>query len=167
MAYRYWSMMTDKKFALIYLGLHYHKNVQIERWMNIILAIISTGSLGALLFFDQHQYILTIILALAQIVTAARPYLPYQYRMQEIEKGLLALNDLYNDIEEKWLSIASGKLTDEEINNIYYSSVRKWDELDSKILKKDSLPRRKKFIKQANDEKEMYFTVMFGGDTNE
>ena len=29
MAYRYWSMMTDKKFALIYLGLHYHKNVQI------------------------------------------------------------------------------------------------------------------------------------------
>ena len=76
MAYRYWSMMTDKKFALIYLGLHYHKNVQIERLMNIILAIISTGSLGALLFFDQHQYILTIILALAQIVTAARPYLP-------------------------------------------------------------------------------------------
>ena len=74
---------------------------------------------------------------------------------------------MYNDIEEKWLSIASGTLPDEEINNLYYEFVRKWDELDSKILKKDSLPRRKKFIKQANDEKEMYFTVMFGGDTNE
>lgn len=167
MVKRYWCMMTQKKFTLIYLGKHYHRNVKIERWMNTILAVVSTGSLGALLFLDQHQYFLTVILALAQILTAARPYLPYQYRMKEIEKGLFVLNSLYCEIEEKWLSIASGKLTDEEINTIFYTYMRKWDELDAKILKEDSLPRRKKLVTQANDEKDKYFEVMFGGDSNE
>lgn len=167
MAERYWKMMTDKKFALIYLGLHYHRNVKIERWMDIALAVISTGSLGALFIFDEHQKILAIILALAQIVTAARPYLPYQYRLKEIDKGILPLNVLYNEIEKKWHCIASGNLSDDEINDLYYDFLRRWDEIDAEILKKDSLPRRQKMINTADKEKNQYFSVMFGGCTDE
>lgn len=35
--------MTQMKFHLIYLGYHYHRTTTIERWLNIILAVISTG----------------------------------------------------------------------------------------------------------------------------
>lgn len=167
MVERYWSMMTDKKFTLIYLGLHYHRNVKIERWMDIILAVISTGSLGALFVMDEYQKVLTVILALAQIVTAARPYLPYQYRLKEIDKGILPLNVLYNEIEKKWNSIASGDFSDAEVNELYYDFLKKWDKIDAEILKKDSLPRKKKMIVQADKEKNQYFEVMFGGYTNE
>ena len=167
MAERYWHLMTDKKFALIYLGLHYHRNVKIERWLDIILAVISTGSLGALFVLDEYQFVLTVILALAQVATAARPYLPYQYRVKELDKGITLLNALYNEIEKKWFLISDGKLSDDEINELYYKYLKKWDELDSEILKKDSLPRRKNMINIAQEEKNQYFEVMFGGSTDE
>ena len=52
---------------------------------NDLLAIISTGSLGTLLVTDEVQRVLIIILALAQIVTVAKPYLPFQNR--SFQKG--------------------------------------------------------------------------------
>lgn len=51
---------------------------------------------------DEAQRVLIIILALAQIVTAAKPYLPFQNCMNEIDKGLVTLNLIYNDIEKEW-----------------------------------------------------------------
>lgn len=36
MVERYWSMMTDKKFHIVYLGLHYGECVKIERNLNIL-----------------------------------------------------------------------------------------------------------------------------------
>lgn len=167
MAVRYWSLMSEKKFSLIYLGLHYKINVKIERWLDIILAIVSTGSLGALFVLEKYQFIWSIILALTQILTAARPYFPYHYRMLELEKGLFSLNPIYNEIEKRWFEIQNGMLAEEQINELYYEFQEKWDELDCKILTKDSLPRRKRFINIADEEKNQYFNIMFGGNENE
>lgn len=163
MAERYWNMMTDKKFHIVYLGLHYGKCVKIERWLNIVLAVISTGSLGALLFTDEAQKALIIILALAQIVTAAKPYLPFQSRMNEIDKGLVALNLIYNDIEKEWNSIFNGEYDEHTINQLYYDLSKRWEKADAEILKNDSLPQKEKLILKADKEKNHYFEVMFGG----
>jgi hypothetical protein len=167
MVERYWNMMTDKKFHIVYLGLHYGKCVKIERWINIILAVISTGSLGALLVTDKAQKVWVIILALAQIVTAAKPYLPFQYRMNEIDKGLVALNMIYNDIEKEWNPIISGKYDEATINQLYYDFSKQWEKADAEMLKNDCLPQKAKLIEKANKEKNHYFEVMFGGDNND
>lgn len=167
MAERYWAMMTDKHFHLMYLGLHHHRNVVIERWLDIILAVTSTGALGALIMCDEMQIVLTMILAITQIVTSARPYLPFHKRMDELDKGISHLNLLYYKIESKWNVIASGEMDDDEINSLYYETLKEWDEMDSKILKRDSLPRKKKFIERASEANEQYFNIMFGGNTND
>lgn len=167
MTERYWRMMTDKHFHLIYLGLHHHRNVIIERWLDIILAVISTGALGALIFCEEMQIILTVILALAQIVTAARPYLPFRNRMNALDKGICHLNIIYYKIESNWNKIVVSEMDDAEVNSLYYDFLKEWDKVDSNILKRDSLPRKKKFIEQASQENKEYFSIMFGGNTDE
>lgn len=112
---------------------------------------------------DEAQKALIIILALAQIVTAAKPYLPFQNRMNEIDKGLVTLNLIYNDIEKEWNSIFNGKYDEHTINQLYYDLSKRWEKADAEILKNDSLPQKKKLISKADEEKNHYFEVMFGG----
>ena len=167
MVERYWVMMTQKKFAELYLGYHLHRNVEIERWINIVLAVISTGSLAGLFLTEKYRIVLTVILALAQIFTAAKPYLPYEKRVKELEKGIPPLRLVYMEIEENWLDISKGNLTDEEINNLYYRLIKKWDSIDQEILSGDVLPRKQKFVEAADAEKNKYFENLLGGNIDE
>ena len=160
---RYWSLMTQKKFALFYLGCHLHKCVLIERCTSIILAVISTGSLAGLIFNEKSRVVLTCILALTQIFTAAKPYLPFERRLKELDRGIPLLNMVYMDIEKDWNRIFDEDPSEDDINKIYYKHAKKWDEIDSEILKGDVLPFNKKYEESANAEKDRYFENMFGG----
>lgn len=160
---QYWTMMTQKKFHLFYLGYQLGLYVRIENWLNIGLAIVSTGSLIGLFAWEGGQKLLAMILAVAQIVTAARPYLPFEKRIKELDKGILLLSDVYSDIEKKWNEINIEGIDDSEINDIYYSYLKKWDKVDGEILKKDSLPYVENYYKKAGEENERYFLNLFGG----
>ena len=160
---RYWSLMTQKKFALLYLGCHLHKCVLIERWTNIILAVISTGSLAGLIFNENARVVLTCILAITQVFTAAKPYLPYEKRLRELDKGIPLLTMVYMEMEKDWNRIFDEEPSEDEINKIYYKHAKKWEEVDSDILKGDVLQYRKKYESLAHAEKEKYFKNMFGG----
>lgn len=161
---QYWVMMTQKKFHLFYLGYQLGLYVKIERWMNVILAIISTGSLIGLFAWDEGQKILAIILALAQIVTAARPFLPFERRVNELDKGILLLNRVYSDIEKKWNEINIEGVEDSQINEFYYNYLKQWEEVDGEILQKDSLPYIEKYYTKAGEDNERYFINLFGGN---
>lgn len=163
MKQRYWFFLTQKKYTLFYLAEHLNESIRIERYMNIGLAVISTGSLAGLFAWPAAQFFLTIILALAQIVTAARPYLPYEKRVSELEKGISALNVVYAQIEEQWDTISGDELSDAEINELYYKYEHMWNEIDSKLLKADMLPVKQAIKDKAEEAKNNYFSVMFGG----
>lgn len=158
----YWNKMTQMKFHLIYIGYHYRRNICIERVINILLAIVSTGSLGGL-FLTSFQKTWAIILVLTQVLTAAKPYLPYSTRITELDKEITSLGIIYSEVERKWRDVFSGKYDDNEVNEIIYDYVKKWDAIVAENLKGDSLPRKKKFIEQANEENHLYFESMFGG----
>lgn len=109
---QYWSFMFAKKYELIYLGMQRHHYILIERISNIILAIISTGSLAGLLITGELRLLLALILAFAQIYTAAKPYLPFESRSHDLGAEISALTVLYSRIEKDWLLVAEGKLSD-------------------------------------------------------
>lgn len=164
---RYWSMMCDKKFHILYLGEHHHQCITIERIINIGLTIISTGSLGGFFLWDNAQTLWATILVVAQVVTSIKPYLPYAKRAQEIEKAIIELTVVYEEIEEKWNDIYSDNVVNGDINTLYYQLCKKWDKADTKYLVNDSLPRIKRLVDKANEEKELYFKNTFGGNHNE
>ncbi len=161
---QYWTMMTQKKYHLYYLGYQLGLYVRIENWLNIVLAVISTGSLVGLFAWEGGQTLLAVILAIAQMVTAARPYLPFERRVKELDKGILLLTKVYADIEKKWNEINIDGIEDSEINDLYYIYLKQWDEVDGEILKKDSLPYVEKYYTKAGEENERYFANLFGGN---
>ena len=163
MRQQYWTMMTQKKFSLFYLGLHLQVYERIERVLDITLAIISTGSLAGLFICEECQWFLTVVLALAQVVTAARPYLPYANRIKELDKGILLLKQIYLEIEKTWNEISISDVEDMEVNKLRYKYEKKWEDIDGEILKNDSLPRKEKYIGLASEENERYFANLFGG----
>ena len=154
--------MTQMKFHLVYLGYHYHRYITIERWTNIILAIVSTGSLAGL-FTSSFQKIWAIILVLTQVITAAKPYLPFSTRIKELDKGISSWSIIYNEVEKQWKDVSTGIYDDNKINEIIYDYEKKWNTVDAGVLKGDSLPRIKKYIERADKEKNLYFETVFGG----
>lgn len=164
---RYWRFMSEKKYYLEYIGLHHHRNVVIERWLNIFLAVISTGSVAAFFAWEKYAWIWGTIIILSQAVTAAKPYLPFYNRINELDKALIVFGSLYDKIEEKWYTIQNDNLSDEKINKLLYKYNKQWNKEDAKYLIKDSLPRKEKFVKQADDQANNYFELTFGGYENE
>lgn len=158
---RYWEFMVQKKFHIIYMGKHLSKCICIERWLNISLAIISTGSLAGLFITKQLQLILGIFLAISQIITAARPYLPYANRIKEIEADIAGLSLIYTDIEKDWYYVSNGQLTEEEINTKCYEYNKKWSDYDGQFLQNDSLPRNESIRDEATKDTNEYFGKLF------
>ena len=159
----YWNKMTQMKFHLIYLGMHYHRTVVIERRINIFLAVVSTGSLAGIFISPIAQKIWACILVFVQVLTAAKPYLPFSKRIQELDKGIAALEIIYEDCEKQWVDVHERKLTENEASIAIYNYEKKWKSVDASILKEDSLPRNEKLISRADDEKNRYFRNVFGG----
>ena len=157
-------MMQNRKHDLIYMDLYYGRSIKIERAIDVALAVISTGALGALFIAKTGQEVFAYILAGAQIVTAARPFLPFSRRIDEIGRGLYVLTQQYNDMESYWDKVNRDKLDNEEINDIYYEQKNKWDKTLWEILKGDDLPVKNRYIKKAAKETQVYFVSIFGVD---
>lgn len=161
---RYWYWMSDRKFSLLYMEFYYGRSIRIDRIYDIVLAIISTGALGGLFIIESSQHVLTGVLAVAQVISAARPFLPYNKRIERLGKGLYVLTQQYNAIESYWCAIDNAKLPDERINEVYYDLKNKWDKTLQEVLCGDDLPVSKKCIKMAQQECDTYFKSMFGID---
>lgn len=159
---RYWKWMADRKFSLLYMDFYHGKSVRIDRSYDIILAVISTGALGGLFITESLQFVMAGILVVAQIVSAARPFLPYCKRIERLGKGIYILTQQYNVIESYWHSVDNGQLSDEQINEIYYDLKNKWDKTLQEVLCGDDLPVRKNCIKLAQKECNTYFKSLFG-----
>ena len=74
------------------------------------------------------------------------------------------LSSIYDDMESKWFTVASGEIENKEINELLYSYKKKWSNTTNKYLVVDSLPENEKIVSKANEDKEKYFYNMFSGD---
>lgn len=165
---KYWTRMTQMKFEIQYLKCHHARNVSINRLISIIQACISTGALAGLFAGQKYSFISSIILVISQFFTAAKPYLPYEYRINELEKGLYYFEELFNEVERDWSKINSSTENDEaEIEKMLEKYKEKWLRMNGSILKKDALPVKRAFIEKANKEKNSYFERFYGENENE
>ncbi len=156
----YWSCMTQMKYNQIYLKHHHRLNANIVRIISAIQMVIGTGAL-CFLQNTALEKILFISLACSQILSAVKPYLPYEKRLSELGKGIALLAELYSEIELQWNDVCSGKISENEAAKLATEYKRKWDKIDSSMLKEDSLPNIKKIRDKANAEKDVYFKTNF------
>lgn len=153
---RYWSQLKETKTHVIYL----HKYAAHSEWwdksINIFLAITSSSSIAAWAIWQKYQIIWAIIIALSQIITAVKPFLPYKQRIKAISELNDRLQEISLNCERNWFAVAEGQLTEEEIHDLYIKI--KNDSLDAerKYLKNIILPKNEKILKIAETEADLY-----------
>jgi hypothetical protein len=94
-------------------------------------------------------------------MTAIKPYLPFDKRIDGIYDILIQLTGICNEVEAKWFYVANGSLTEEEINELYYGYEKRWAEVETKSLKGDCIPANDRVAYIANLKKEKYFENKF------
>jgi len=155
---RYWNQLKEFKTHVIYLHGYASNSDWWDKAINIFLAITSSASIAAWAIWQQHQIVWAVIIALSQIITAIKPFLPYKQRLKAIGELNDKIQEVSLECEKGWYFVAEGKLTEEKIHNLCISLRDKGLSAERKHLKNLVLPKNKKILRKAEEDADMYLT---------
>ena len=153
---KYWSLLRELKTHVIYLHNYAARSEWWDKAINIFLAITSSSSIAAWAIWQKYQLLWAVIIALSQVVTAIKPFLPFKQRLKPISDLNDQIQDISLDCERHWFSVAEGELTEKEIHDLYISLKDKSLKAEKKALKDLVLPKKKKILQKAEIEAEQY-----------
>lgn len=157
----YWKKMTQFKFSLFYLQLYLGNSVKLNRIINISVTITSSAAIAAWAAWQNLAFIWGLIIVASQVVFSINQFLPYQKRIEDISGLLSKWNGLYINVESDWFRVSNGKLSEDEINDLCYDYIRKWDRIDNEFFVGDTLPQKARLIHTAEEMKNQYFENNF------
>ena len=141
---------------MIYLHNYAAQSEWWDKAINIFLAITSSSSIAAWAVWQKYDLLWAFIIALSQVVTAVKPFLPYRQRL----KAISALNDKIQEIslksEKNWYGVAEGELTEKEIHELCIALKNESLTAEIKFLKNLILPKKENLLKRAEKEADIY-----------
>lgn len=118
---KYWKYMVQIKAWIFYLDVYTEDSYRWDRIINIVVAIASSTSIAAWAIWQKYSFVWSIIIAISQVLTTIKGFLPYSKRLKMLVPFMEDLKFLYNKIEYNWFKVASGDLSEDEINELLYS----------------------------------------------
>lgn len=159
---RYWKELVQLKIQSGYLNQYHIRSVAIDRAIKMFLAVASSGSIAAWAVWRQFPYVWAAIIAIAQVVTAVKAYLPYQRRIE----GIVGLgSDIAQTLifaEEHWFDVSEGDLYDDDIHALTMQVRKDRILAQDTHFKENPLPRNEKCVAAATDEADTYFRTFYG-----
>ena len=153
---RYWNNLKELKTHVIYLHNYAAQSEWWDKAINIFLAITSSSSIAAWAVWQKYDLLWAFIIALSQVVTAVKPFLPYRQRLKAISE----LNDKIQEIslksERNWYDVAEGELTEKEIHELCIALKNESLIAEIKFLKNLILPKKENLLKRAEKEADIY-----------
>lgn len=132
-----------------------------EKRINVFSAIVSSTSIAAWAIWQQLSFAWSFIIAISQVLSAIKVFLPYSRRLKSIVPFMEDLKFLYNRMEYTWFKVASGEMTEEEINEILYEFKNEYTNIENKHLKNETLLENEKFKKKSDMKTDAYFKNNF------
>ena len=158
---KYWKYMVQMKAWIFYLDLYAEDSYKWDKRINIFGAIASSTSIAAWAIWQQFSFVWSVIIAISQVLTVVKGFLPYSKRLKFLVPFIDDLKFLYNKIEHNWFNVAEGELTEGEINNLLYSFKDEFTNIENKYLKEETLLENEDFKKLADDKTDLYFSNNF------
>ncbi len=155
---RYWGQLKELKTHVIYLHNYAASSEWWDKAINIILAITSSSSIAAWAIWQEYQIVWAVIIAISQVITAVKPFLPFRQRLKPISDLNDHIQEISLECEKHWFSVAEGELTEKEIHDLYISMKDKSLKAEKKSLKDIVLPKNSKILKKAEEETELYLS---------
>jgi hypothetical protein len=158
---QYWNLLKELKVHVIYLHLYISKDEKVDRIIDIFLAILSSTSIAAWAVWQQYPMVWAGLIAVSQIITAIKPFLPYKTRI----KLLSELNDqiqiLSLECEKGWFDVSEGVLTNREIHAKRMEFKNKTAKAERTVLNSTTFPKNDRLLKMAEQEADKYFSSNF------
>lgn len=158
---KYWNYMVQIKAWIFYLDLYIEDSYKWERRFNIFSAIASSASIAAWTMWDQFSFLWALVIAVSQVINAVKEFLPFSKRIKFIMPLLQNLKFLYNKMEYNWFGVASGEMTEEEMNKLLYRFKDEFSNIENVGLKEEILTERKDFMHLADKRTTSYFMNHF------
>lgn len=153
--------MVQIKAWIFYLDLYAEDSYKWDKRINILGAIASSTSIAAWAIWQHLSFVWSLIIATSQVLTAIKSFLPYNKRLKILVPFIEDLKFLYNKIEFNWYNVASGEMTEEEINQLLYSFKDEFTNIENKNLKEETLLEKEDFQLIADKKTDLYFANNF------
>lgn len=112
---KYWKYMVQIKAWIFYLDAYTEDSYKWDKRINIFVAIASSTSIAAWAVWQKFSFVWSIIIAISQVLTTIKGFLPYSKRLKMLVPFMEDLKFLYNKIEYNWFKVASGDLSEDGI----------------------------------------------------
>ena len=154
---KYWAYYTRTKYELQYFYAYLNDSYKWLKYIESFLAIMSSSSIAAWAIWSEIPFVWAFIIAVSQVVTALKQYLPYSKRIQALNGLLPKLDNVLNRIDHNWFNVENGQITDEQINDLIFNFKKECADLSNKHLTGIYLPERDDLRKSAETETECFF----------
>ncbi|MFA9380099.1 MAG: hypothetical protein ACERKO_03460 [Acetanaerobacterium sp.] len=158
---RYWRFLVQIKAWIFYLDIYADKSYKWEKRLNIWLAISSSSSIAAWAIWNEYGLIWAILIAVAQVITAIKPQLPFNKRLELIKPFLTDLQLLFNKVDYNWHKVSQGELNEGEINDLLFDFRNSYTEMETKNLKSSELITNKEIIRIADKRTDEFFRANY------
>lgn len=154
----YWNLLKQSRFELEYCEEFIGITNKFETRINFFLALSSSSSIAAWTIWQSLFTLWAIIIASSQVITTIKPLLPYKKRLELLQNMRIELSKLFLQIEIFWNKIATGGVTDEEINKKTEEFKIRENDILSTHLGQHVLPDNRKIEEIANLKAKRYLT---------
>ncbi len=153
----YWKEFYRLKVHTNYTELLLGRTEFIDRGLKMFLAIASSASIGGWVLWQEHAMVWAIVIAGSQVVNAISQYLPYKERLRSFAGLLSDLEDLVIHVEDQWLRVAAGEVTEEEIRKSLLELRTRKSKSFKKHLPGTTAPEEGKLFAKAEQKTINYF----------
>ena len=154
---QYWVELQALKAHVYYLELYQLKSEGAERGINIILAILSSGSIGGWAIWKEYAFVWGLLIMFSQVVSVVYKFLPFKSRIKPLSAAGVELSILADEAERGWFDVASGELTEREINDRRFAIRKKKSAVMKSAFAGMVLPDCPKLMRKAEDQMCKYF----------
>ena len=163
---RFWSALYELVYDGYLLEAHCQRSASIERWLNAVLAVTSTTSLGIWAVFKSYPEVWAGIIVATQIVTATSKHAPFLKRVLASSACAHEYRQIQNWGEARWCEMVDGQLTDSQINAARIDLQTKTAKADKTHFPLGGLPEITQLSEKATTQAEQYLTLHYGGNAN-
>jgi hypothetical protein len=154
---KYWREMDQLKVHVLYLEFYLEKTTNIDRAINMFLAIASSSSIAGWIIWQSLSFVWGAIIAISQAINAIKPYLPYAKRLRSLQSASNELESVFIAMESHWFKVAEGQLTSEQVHSLQMKYKEKIRQVSQKHFGTSTVPEDTKLLSKAKSSAKIYF----------
>lgn len=162
MKQRYWRLFVELSAHSCYIDLYHEKTERIDWWINALLAVSSSTSIGGWAIFREYAFVWGAIIATSQVVGALKELLPFKKRLRALSGLSHDLARLLILAEDGWFDVSRDRLDDAQIQKKMSSINTQVVDLKRRHFDGQSLPRDAKLLYRAEQAAASHFERRYG-----